>query len=593
MRAISLFDWMPPAPVPEAWKPRALGHSAWPPNYMGVYSFRMAELAKMRADPAYLASAKAYYRKRPGEFIQHWMDTFNPRKKSARWMPFVFFERQQEFIDYLMQLIHDEEGGLVEKCRDIGATWLACAFSVHQWLFEPDTSVGWGSRKEQLVDKIGDMDSIFEKMRKLIEHLPDVFLPAGFNPATHATFMRIINPVNGSTITGEAGDNIGRGGRKSFYFKDESAHYSRPELIEAALGDNTNVQIDISSVNGLGNVFHRRREAGQEWAPNAELEKGRTRVFVFDWRHHPEKTDEWYNARKAKWSAEGMEHIFAQEVDRDYAGSQTGTIISLEWVRAAFDAHKLLAHWATPWDSGGTMAALDVADEGGDTNAFGKRKGVVLRHMEEWGSRDPGVTARRAIGLCMDTPGIECMYDSVGIGSNVKSEWNRLTKDLDPHTGKPILKPGLVNFVPWSAGAGVKDPFFRVIEDDDQSPMNVDQYGNLKAQAWWNLRARFYRTWQAVTSYKASLTDPTVTPIVFDPSDLISFDVQALGMAVLTKLEKELTQVTSDKNGAMKQIIDKKPDGMKSPNLADCVVMCYFPVDDGSSEGAFGTYADT
>jgi hypothetical protein len=60
-----------------------------------------------------------------------------------------------------------------------------------------------------------------------------------------------------STATGEAGDNIGRGGRTLGYFKDESAHYEHRDLIEAALGDNTNVQIDISSVNGLGNVFHR------------------------------------------------------------------------------------------------------------------------------------------------------------------------------------------------------------------------------------------------------------------------------------------------------------------------------------------------
>jgi hypothetical protein len=52
----------------------------------------------------------------------------------------------------------------------------------------------------------------------------------------------------------EAGDNIGRGGRTLVYFKDESAHYEHPDLIEAALGDNTNVQIDISSVNGLGKL---------------------------------------------------------------------------------------------------------------------------------------------------------------------------------------------------------------------------------------------------------------------------------------------------------------------------------------------------
>src|SRR5690606_18584010 len=132
---------------------------------------------------------------------------------------------------------------------------------------------------------------------------------------------KLANNDNGATITGESGDNIGRGGRKSRYFKDESAHYERPELIEAALGDNTDVQIDISSVNGLGNVFHRRREAGVLWEPGAKIEPGMTRVFIFDWRDHPEKTQEWYDRRKARAEREGMQHIFAQEVDRNYSAA--------------------------------------------------------------------------------------------------------------------------------------------------------------------------------------------------------------------------------------------------------------------------------
>jgi hypothetical protein len=69
----------------------------------------------------------------------------------------------------------------------------------------------------------------------------------------HKLYVHHTNPA--FSAGGEAGDNIGRGGRTLVYFKDESAHYEHPDLIEAALGDNTNVQIDISSVNGLGNVL--------------------------------------------------------------------------------------------------------------------------------------------------------------------------------------------------------------------------------------------------------------------------------------------------------------------------------------------------
>ena len=72
------------------WKPHALKHSAWPPNYKAVYAWRIQTLERLRADSVMLAAAKAYYRTRPAEFIMHWMDTYNPRKTDNKWMPFVF-----------------------------------------------------------------------------------------------------------------------------------------------------------------------------------------------------------------------------------------------------------------------------------------------------------------------------------------------------------------------------------------------------------------------------------------------------------------------------------------------------------------------
>jgi hypothetical protein len=104
-------------------------------------------------------------------------------------------------------------------------------------------------------------------MRILIRNLPREFLPQGFDEQEHMAQMRIVNPQSGSTITGDIGDNIGRGGRSLIYFKDESAHYVHAEMIEAALSGNARVQIDISSVHGLGTVFDRKIEAGVYWTP--------------------------------------------------------------------------------------------------------------------------------------------------------------------------------------------------------------------------------------------------------------------------------------------------------------------------------------
>jgi phage terminase large subunit len=567
---MSLFETATPVVTP--WRPRALEHEEWPPNYTGVYAWRMDTLKALRSSPGMLKDAEKYYSTRPAEFIQDWMDTYNPRKGRIKWMPFVFFKKQEYFVEFLEELRRDNENGLVEKCRDVGATWLSCAYTVWAWRFVPAIAIGWGSRKSDLVDKIGDPDSIFEKIRLLIKRLPDIWIPEGFKPRDHASYMKLMNPTNEAVVAGESGDNIGRGGRKTIFVKDESAHYERPEKIEAALGDNTEVQVDISSVNGLGNVFHRRREAGVEWVPGgAPIEKGAVRVFVFDWRDHPEKTQEWYDTRKARAEREGMQHVFAQEVDRNYSAAVQNTIIQYEWLQACIDAHLKVSYLQIPppniWAAG-----LDVADEGADRNALALRQWIILRSTVEWGERDPGVMVRRTIGALREhnLRGLNVEYDSIGVGATVKAEYNRLCDE-------GLVSRAEFNFKPWNAGAGVVRPFDRIIKDDDQSALNKDFFGNMKAQAWWAFRTRCYKTWRAV-----KFGD------VYPVDDLVSFDSQ---MPLLNKLMKELAQPTEGKSSGLRMIIEKKPSGTRSPNLADACIMSYFPAPEIGSQVVVGGYS--
>lgn len=565
------------------WRPRPLGAEDWPPDYPAVYRWRSKVLKQLISDPKTLKAAKEYYSTHPAEFIMDWMDTYDPRKsptnanpalRGEKWMPFVFFKRQKDVIDFFESCSHDQTGGLVEKCRDFGLTWLACGYSVWRWLFIKNDAIGWGSRKETLVDKSGDPDSIFEKIRLMLRRLPRIWLPAGFSWGRNSTYMKLLNPENGAIIAGEAGDNIGRGGRRSCYFVDESAHIERAEKVEAALGDNTNVRIDISSVNGVGNVFHRRRENGVIWSPDVkDYPFGFVRVFIADWRDHPLKTQEWYDTRKARYEREGMAHIFAQEVDRNYAAAVSNTVIPYQWVESAVDAHIKL-----PWFGEAVKdhekewyAGLDVADEGNDRNALTLRQWVIWRDVQEWGERDPGISARKAVLACREHKGyISCQYDCIGVGSGVKTEYNRLTTD------EGVVNAHEIPFIPWNAGAGVLNPYDRIIPDDNESLQNKDFFDNLKAQAWWSIRTRFYKTFKAVTE-----------DVKYNPDELISIDSR---ITLLEQLKKELIQPTVGHSSRLKLLIEKKPDGMRSPNLADSGVMAFFPVTDTSTTTLTGSY---
>jgi len=544
----------------------------WPPcDVIDELAARQQRLVRLRRNPGLWPGAREYYRTRPVAFARHWCFTYDPRNAGSdtpATLPLVPFRRQRELIRFVYSCLEDRVSGLVEKSRDMGATWCACVCSAHLFLFWPGASVGWGSRKAGLVDRIGDPDSIFEKIRILLRNLPRELLPVGFSLSEHMSQFRIVNPETRATIVGEGGDDIGRGGRSLIYFKDESAHYEHPESIEAALSDNALVQIDISSVNGLGNVFHRRRESGVEWTPDAPTPPGRTRIFVMDWRDHPAKTAEWHEARRQKAEAEGLLHVFAQEVDRDYSAAVQGVVIPAEWVRSAIDVHERLSLRC----DGGWCSALDVADEGGDTNAQATRRGVLLRALDEWGERDTGLTARRAVRNASTAAGaqpIQLQYDCVGVGAGVKAETNRLADDG--------LLPRGVRLVPWNAGEAPQDADRPVIPGDRDSPLWGDFAANLKAQGWWSLRRRFELTHSAVTLDARRGEGGVWRADGFScvEDDLISLPS---GLPLIWRLVKELSQPTMTQSTRLKLLIEKTPDGSRSPNLADALMMCYFPV---------------
>lgn len=537
----------------------------WPPDYEAINQEKINRIKYIYAHPEKWTPLYNSYRPVPGDvkataercirWIEHWVVTYDPRRKEGKKIPFILFKRQKEFVHFIFNCIEDKEGGLTEKSRDIGASWLCCAIACYLWIYVKGASIGFGSLLQTKVDRIGDMDSLFEKVRFIIKNLPNIFVPVGYKPNLHATWMKIQNPENGSLIKGEGGDNIGRGGRSMIYFKDESAHYQRAELIEAALGDNTDVQIDISSVHGSANVFYRRRMGGEVWLPEQKPTPGKTRVFIFDWRQHPGKTQDWYDRRRQKALDDGLLHVFAQEVDRDYAGSIDRVIIPAEWVRACIDAHIKLAHLGD-WTLGGQMrSAGDLADEGNDKNAQAISEGVILRHADHWGG-DPGQAAHVMIPKCIEMKCWEHYFDCIGVGAGFKVEINNMKKNQSWDKRMKVY--------PWNASDAPNDPKGHIIKNDKESPLNEDFYLNVKAQSWFLMRTRCYKTWQAITQGK-----------IYDPAELFSIDSRIpRAMQVVMELSQAVHAYSS--NG--KTMVDKKPDGAMSPNLADSIIMDFNPI---------------
>lgn len=506
------------------------------PDYSAVHAQRLKRLQKIRSDPSLVPALKTYYKHHIAEFINDWASTVDPRVIAdgrSPFMPFLLFPKQIDLVNWIIDHWKGSKPGVVVKSRDVGASWIAMAVSCSLCIFYRDMMIGVGSAKEVKIDRSGDPDTIFYKARNFMQFIPREFR-GGWEIERHSPHMRLIVPETGSSITGEAGDSIGRGGRKAIYFVDEAAHVERPQLVDAALSSTTNCRIDMSSVAGMANSF-------AEKAHNGKIDR-----FDFSWRDDPRKDDAWYR----KYSDEHDSITVAQEVDCNFSASSVGVIIPSIWVQAAVNADQKLGLAIT----GKRHGALDVADEGRDKNAFAVRHGNLLLSVESWSGKDSDImaTTNRAFDLADEWQVPSFVYDNDGLGAGVKGDAKAINTTRAAKGWKRVTVEG------FRGSGAVVDPEKQMVP----GRKNEDFFANAKAQAWWHLRFMFQETWRASQGLK------------YNPDLVISI---RSGSKEFSRLLVELSQPVYLKNTQGKILVDKQPDGVASPNLADAVMMVFAP----------------
>lgn len=514
------------------------------PDYDMVWRLRIEALQRIRAEPGSVPGLKRYYASHPADFINDWGVTYDPRNADIdlpTTIPFVLFPKQREWVEAVVEHWRARKPLLSEKSRDWGLTWLAGGTAASLCLFERGLSIGFGSRKADLVDKLGNMKAIFPKIRVFLDHLPEEFR-GGYVGWRDGRKMNIVIPETGSVIGGEAGDQIGRGDRTSVYFVDESSYLKQADDIDASLSQTTNCRIDISTPRGMNNSFARKR-----W-------EGKIDVIICDWRDDPRKDDAWY----AKQCEELDPVVVAQEIDRDYSASVHGIVIPNVWVRSAINAAAKLGIKPT----GAFGVALDVADEGRDKNAAVGGQGIEISLCREWSGKGSDIwsTVEQAFDIADELGAKEVTYDADGLGAGVRGDAKRINERRRAVGARPVA------FWPFRGSGAVLDPEAEVdpgMTVGGPGRRNEDYFANFKAQGWWSLRRRFQKTHRWITQ-----------GIACAPDDIISLKGD---MPLLMRLVAEISQPTYKQNTVGKIVIDKMPDGMKSPNLGDGVMMRFAP----------------
>ena len=456
--------------------------------------------------------------------------TYDPRNVPLglpAFMPFVPWPRQVEYLEWITGLVRNGDNGVTEKSRDQGATWLNIYWDLHAWRFSDGYSAGYGSNKLENVDVRDDPDSIFEKARIALRFWPRWLLPKGFIWGRHAKYCLLTNPANGAHISGEGGEQIGRGGRSVRYTLDEHAYIEAAASADKALSNNTTSINYVSTPNGMGNVFASKRHSGK------------CSVFVMDWKDDPRKDQAWYDKQCEKYSA----RVVAGEIDRDYGAGGEGVVIPAKWVRAAIN----LPLRPTSPRTGG----LDVADGGDNETVLITRHGGLVTRVQAWKRLDTRDATLHSMRMGHADAIDLLSYDRIGVGAGVHSTLKGINGQLRfKHNGVNVGKPATARKY-----------------SDDPNPAS-ERFANLKAELWWSLRLRFQRTYNHVHGHEEHPHE-----------DLIAIPNDA-------KLVSQLSIPKIEFTGTGKVKVESKESlarrGIPSPDHADALVLAF------CDKGGFG-----
>ena len=297
-------------------------------------------------NPRLLALEKELCRRSPTHFTNNWLWTFDPRESPAN-LPFNLWACQEDLLRWIEERFGADENGLVEKSRDMGASWIFVAWFLHSWLFKTGFFGRLGSRKEELVDDATE-ESLFGKLRYALHRLPWFLMPKGYEPKKHATFLLLRNPENDNKIVGESTNvDFGRGGRASAVLLDESASIPKSEAVLTSVNNVSRCVFHLSSPKGKANAFYRLKH------------KTKIPVKSLHWSQDPRKDEKWYEAQKEillPWEV-------GQELDLSYdveTGEKIYPRFSRRWhvAKEPIQCNPDFEQWVA-WDFGlSTMAIL-------------------------------------------------------------------------------------------------------------------------------------------------------------------------------------------------------------------------------------------
>jgi hypothetical protein len=234
-------------------------------------------------------------RQKPQIVFKTMLWTFQPKREQSRFkhLPFITWPVQDEAIEELVYACRYGSDLVIDKSREMGATWIVLGTFFSEWLLMDDSTFLVTSRKEEYVWKKGNPDTLFWKLEYMLGKLP-----LWITPHYSLSERHLENKDNHAVIDGESTNaDVGAGGRRQAVFCDEFARVNAAdaETIQETLSDTTPSRIFGSTPTTRGHPFGKLRFSGQ------------LKVITLGWWRHPWKI-------QGEYHSPGLDKISIQDI---------------------------------------------------------------------------------------------------------------------------------------------------------------------------------------------------------------------------------------------------------------------------------------
>jgi len=274
-------------------------------------------------------------------------------------------------------------------------------------------------------------------------------------------------------------------------------------------------------------------------------------IVFMNWRDNP-----WWNEEQEsirKWDYENLPRAKYDWIwEGAFNDSVENSIILSEWFDACIDAHKKLGFKP----EGAIIAAHDPSDTGGDSKGFAVRHGSVVLDVQEKITGDINEGGDWATGLALQHNADSYTWDCDGLGIGLGRDVSKAFEG----------KHAIISMFKGSESPDFPEAIYKPALDLVLigQKTNKEVFRNKRAQYYFALRDRIYKTYRAVEYGE-----------YHNPDEMISFSSD---ITALTQLRSELCRMPIKPNANGLCELYTKQDmktkfKFKSPNLSDSVMM--------------------